>query len=111
MKLETKSVGGYIDTDVSDVQVGFYGDGSLAVTVNGISEGYPDRMRVSVNLAIYGLDGMKLPKGQFYAKNHSEMIGLPDALEKAGIARKVEKIINGPYNSEYWRMELITDGS
>lgn len=62
-----------------------------------------DQQKLSINLSEYGL---KTRGNEIYVPDYSEFDGLPDALEKSGIAKKITKVEFGPFGAEAWLMEL-----
>jgi hypothetical protein len=75
----------------------YYGDGSPALQIWD-AEG-PESL--SINLSAYG---MVAPEGHIFVKNYSEHEGLPDELQRLGIATKVNEVPIG-YGSG-WLMKL-----
>ena len=59
---------------------------------------------ISVDLAVYGC--VAAP-GEVLVKGWSEHSGLATALEMAGVARIVETVIVGPFDSPAHRMRLL----
>lgn len=68
------------------------------------SDGYPEEAKFSVNLAEYGLVA---PDGHVYIPNYSEHVGLVDALEAAGIVKKVSHVSIG--RGTGWLVKVNTD--
>ena len=62
---------------------------------------------LSVDLAVYGY--VAAP-GEVFVKGWSEHSGLATALEVAGVARIVETVIVGPFDSPAHRMQLLSEG-
>lgn len=93
----------FVHLDNVRVELGAYqhgGNALLAVTDDGSAE------TLSVNLHAYGMTPPT--PTHVYVKDYSEHEGLPDALEAAGVATKVEAVRFGPYGSGY--LMLISDG-
>lgn len=59
---------------------------------------------LTVDLTVYGY--VALP-GEFFVKGWSEHSGLAAALEVAGVARIVETVLVGPFDSPAHRMRLV----
>lgn len=62
---------------------------------------------LSVDLAVYGY--VAAP-GEVFVEGWSEHSGLATALEVAGVARIVETVIVGPFDSPAHRMQLLSEG-
>ena len=62
---------------------------------------------LSVDLTVYGY--VAAP-GEVFVKGWSEHSGLATALEMAGVARIVETVIVGPFDSPAHRMQLLHEG-
>jgi hypothetical protein len=83
----------YLDDD-GIVNVGQYGNGSLALTFTG-EDGEP-LSTLSINLEAYGLVP---PEGHIFVKNYAESEGLAAGLEAAGIAEPRGTVTFGPYDT------------
>lgn len=87
----------YVHMKDAVVTVSQYADGTPALVAESRDEdGYPDRDTLSVNLGGYGMEPP--PAGHFIVRDYSEHEGLPDALERAGIATVVDRITFGPFD-------------
>ena len=62
---------------------------------------------LSVDLAVYGY--VAAP-GEVFVEGWSEHSGLATALEVAGVARIVETVIVGPFDSPAHRMQFLSEG-
>lgn len=81
-----------------------YDDGSLALQVQYMYDGYPEVETLSVNLSFYGLC---TPDDQhIWVKDYAENEGLPAALIEAGIATEVRDERVGPFNTRVVLMRL-----
>lgn len=99
----------YIHMKDAVVTVSQYADGSVAlIAEDDDEEGFPNRETLSVNLSAYSLDP---DPGHVYVPTWSENEGLPDALETAGIATPVRRIMFGPFNTEVVLMKLTEEVS
>jgi hypothetical protein len=75
-----------------------YNDGQSALLADGDV--------LSVNLMDYNLI---CPKGHVFIKDYSEHVGLADALEEAGVVKKLERIGFGPFDASAWLCEVSED--
>lgn len=76
----------YVDLPDAELQVGRYGNGALALVAIPSDDPW-DRVKLSVNLAAYGM--VPPDDEHFYVLDYSIAEGLPAALEEAGIAEPI----------------------
>lgn len=83
-----------------------YADGSNALEVEAVYDGYPETETLSTNLAFYGLTPSE---GHVYVKDYSEHEGLPEALAAAGVAQIVEWVKLGPFDTRFALMKVVPE--